>query len=205
MNVKIINNYSTDENSYLIYNNTTGIIIDPGCKTEDILQATSEAGVKIKYILLTHCHYDHIEFLEELRDETGAALICSEKCAENVVNPKTNLTSIGLGRILIPQKPEKILKDNETLEADGMKIKCIYTPGHTDCGACYLTDIGIFVGDTLFLRSCGRWDLPTGDENTLRKSIKERLYTLDDELTVYPGHGSKTSIGYEKKFNLYIK
>lgn len=205
MNVKIINNYSTDENSYLIYNNITGIIIDPGCKTEDILQAASEVGVKIKYILLTHCHYDHIEFLEELRDETGAALVCSEKCAENVANPKINLTSIGLGRILIPQKPEKILKDNEILEVDGMKIKCIYTPGHTDCGACYLTDIGIFVGDTLFLRSCGRWDLPTGDEITLRKSIKERLYTLDDKLTVYPGHGSKTSIGYEKKFNLYIK
>ena len=81
----------------------------------------------------------------------------------------------------------------------------MYTPGHTNCGVCYLMGNHIFVGDTLFLRNCGRWDLPTGDEMTLRKSIKEKLYTLPDDITVHCGHGSDTAIGYEKKFNFYVK
>ena len=205
MNVRVINNYHTDENTYLIYNKRTGVVIDPGCRTDEILKIAAVAGVKIKFIFITHCHYDHIEYLDELRRETGAKLISSEKGAENVSNPSINMTLLGLGEQLRPKTPEIIMKDRQTITIDGMKIKCLYTPGHTSCGASYLTEIGVFTGDTLFLRSCGRWDLPTGDEETLKKSIRERLYTLNDDLTVYPGHGQKTSIGYEKKFNMFVK
>ena len=86
-----------------------------------------------------------------------------------------------------------------------MTVKCIYTPGHTNCSVCYLFGKEMFCGDTLFLRNCGRWDLPTGNEEDLRKSVKEKIYTLDENIILHPGHGEDTSIGYEKKFNFYIK
>lgn len=205
MKIKRLNNYYTDENTYLVYKDKTALVIDPGYKTDGILKAASDEDVEIKYILITHCHYDHIEFMEDLREKTGAKLISGDKGAENITNPNVNMSSAALGKAICAKKSDIILKDGEVFDADGMKIKCIYTPGHTNCCVCYMINDHIFVGDTLFLRNCGRWDMPTGNETTLIKSVKEKLYTLDDKTIVHPGHGEATEIGYEKKFNLYIK
>lgn len=205
MNIEILNNYKTDENTYLVYEGNTAIVIDPGNNDTEIIKKAQEKDVKIKYILITHCHYDHIEFMEELRKKTGAKLICGDKASINIKDPDINLSWMGLGRKIVAKQAEIILKDGEEFDADGIKIKCIYTPGHTNCSVCFKIEDKIFTGDTLFLRNCGRWDLPTGDGETLVKSVKEKLYVLDDEITLFPGHGNKTSIGYEKKFNLYIK
>ena len=205
MQIKIFNNYHNDENTYLLYENGTGVVIDPGNSDIEITDFAKENNIEIKYILLTHCHYDHIEFLEKLRERTGAVLVCGDKCAENVVNPRMNLSIFGLGYELSPKAPEIILADGEVLNAGSMEIKCVYTPGHTNCSVCYISDEKIFSGDTLFLRNCGRWDLPTGDEATLVKSIRETLYAFDDAMGVYPGHGRETTIGYEKQFNMFVK
>ncbi|MBQ7794196.1 MAG: MBL fold metallo-hydrolase, partial [Clostridia bacterium] len=97
-----------------------------------------------------------------------------------------------------------ILKDGDKLTIDGIELTAIATPGHTDGGMCYLAEGNLFSGDTLFKRSVGRWDFPTGDGQALIKSIKEKLYTLPDNTVVYSGHGEKTEIGYEKKFNMYV-
>ena len=204
MQIKIFNNYHNDENTYLLYENGTGVIIDPGNSDIEIADFAKENNIEIKYILLTHCHYDHIEFLEKLREKTSAKLVCGEKCAENVVNPRMNLSIFGLGYELSPKAPEIILADGEVFNAGSMEIKCVYTPGHTNCSVCYISDEKIFSGDTLFLRNCGRWDLPTGDEATLVKSIREKLYAFDDAMGVYPGHGRETTIGYEKQFNMFV-
>ena len=205
MKIKRLNNYYTDENTYLVYDGDDAVVIDPGYKTDGILKAAADENTEIKYILITHCHYDHIEFLEELREKTGAKLVSGTNGAENVQNPDINLTLAGLGRAVIAKAPEVVLQDNEILDVGSMKIKCIYTPGHTSCGVCYMIEDHVFTGDTLFLRNCGRWDLPTGEEETLLKSIRERLYTLDDGMKVHPGHGEMTEIGYERKFNLFVK
>lgn len=205
MKIKRLNNYYTDENTYLVYNEKIAAVIDPGYKTEGILKAAAQENTVIKYIMITHCHYDHIEYLEEVREKTGAKLISSQKCSVNITNPDINLTLAGMGKAVSAKPSDIILKDNEIFNMDGIKVKCIYTPGHTDCGACYLIENHLFVGDTLFLRNCGRWDLPTGDEKTLIKSVKEKIYTLDDDIIVHPGHGESTKVGYEKKFNFYIK
>ena len=204
MNIKIINNYKTDENTYIVYNDKIAIVIDPGNKTEEILNVSKEINCEIKYILLTHCHYDHIEFLDELKNKTGAKVGCGKNCAENVIDSDINLSTYGLGRTIIPQKPEIIINDGEEYDFEGIKVKCIYTPGHTNCSVCYLINNDIFTGDTLFLRSCGRWDLPTGSGKTIIKSIKEKLFTLDENIKVYPGHGKSSDIGYEKKFNIIV-
>ena len=205
MKIHRLNNYYTDENTYLVYDGNTALVIDPGYKTDGILKAAADAKTTIQYILITHCHYDHIEFMEDLREKTNAKLVSGDKASINITDPDINLTLAGLGKAVLAKKSDIILKDGETLSAGNMQVKCIYTPGHTNCGTCYLIENHLFSGDTLFLRNCGRWDLPTGDEETLIRSVKNKIYTLDDEIIIHPGHGEQTTVVYEKKFNLYIK
>lgn len=197
----------TSENTYLIFDEKTknGVIIDPGCKIEKIQEMIEENEVQVKYILLTHCHYDHIENLIPLKEKTNAEIVTGDKGNNNIGDIEKNLSPFGLGYEIKDISSDIILLDGETLTLDSLNIKCIYTPGHTDCCVCYLCEKELFSGDTLFLRSVGRWDLPTGDFKTIEKSIKEKLYVLPDDVNVHPGHGSDTTIGYEKKFNFVVK
>ena len=198
---------NTSENTYLVYDENTlnGLIIDPGCSMEKIEKMINDENVNVKYILLTHSHYDHISSLIPLKKKTGALIVTGDKGNINIGNPNVNLSLYCLGYEIKDIKADKILSDGEVLELDGVKIKCIYTPGHTDCCVCYLCENELFCGDTLFLRTCGRWDLPTADVKVLEKSIKEVLYLLPDETVVHPGHGDNTTIGYEKKYNFVFK
>lgn len=208
MKIKTLNNYYNDENTYIVYDENTknGIVIDPGYKCDGIMKAAADDGIVIKYIFITHCHYDHISDLEPLRERTGAQLVSSRYGSVNIGDPDINHSVSGLGYALSAKKSDIILQDNEEFDLDGLHVKCIYTPGHTNCGACYLfNNEKLFVGDTLFLRSVGRHDLPTGNLDELVNSVKNKLYTFDDEIEVFPGHGEQTSIGYEKKFNMFIK
>ena len=197
----------TGENTWLVYDEGTmnGAVIDPGCKMDDITEMINEHGVKVKYILLTHCHYDHIMSLIPLKEQTGAEIVTGARGSISLGDPNINLTLHGLGYKIEGIHADRILKDNEELSFDELSFKCIYTPGHTSCGVCYLIENDLFCGDTLFLRSCGRWDLPTGDMDILFESIREKLYTLPDETVVHSGHGSDTTIGYEKKFNFCVR
>lgn len=208
MKIKTLNNYYTDENTYIVYDENTknGLVIDPGYKCDGILKAAADDDIKIKYVLITHCHYDHISDMEMLREKTGALLVSGDKGSINVTYPAINISLSGLGYNLSAKKSDIILNDNEEMSLDGINIKCIYTPGHTNCGVCYLiNDSKLFTGDTLFLRSIGRSDLPTGNGDILVSSIKNKIYTLDDNVDVFAGHGDQTSVGYEKKFNMYVK
>ena len=208
MKIKTLNNYLNDENTYIVYDENTknGFVIDPGYKCDGILKSASDDGINIKYILITHCHYDHISDLEELREKTGAQLVSSKNGSINIGMPEINHSVSGLGYALSAKKSDIILNDNEEFKLDSLNIKCIYTPGHTNCGVSYLiNNTKLFSGDTLFLRSIGRSDLPTGNGDELISSIKNKLYTLDDRTDVFCGHGLVTSIGYEKKFNMFVK
>ena len=183
MKVKTLNNYYNDENTYIVYDENTmgGIVIDPGYKYEGILKALGDDNIVVKYIFLTHCHYDHISDLEPLREKTGAKVVSSKYTSINIGDPDINLSLSGLGYALSAKSSEIILGDGEEFEVDGLKIKCILTSGHTNGGACYLVnDSKLFSGDTLFLRSIGRSDLPTGNGSELVSSIKNKLYTIDD-------------------------
>lgn len=204
--IKRINNYHTDENTYLVYDEKSknGIVIDPGYQADGILKSAGDEQVTIQYIFLTHCHYDHIEFANELKERTGAKIVTGVRGKINCADPDINLTVPGLGRELLVHA-DLVLKDQEQFEFDSLKIKCIETPGHTNCSVCFLCGDHLFCGDTLFLRNVGRWDLPTGCEDELIQSIRTKLYCLDGETTVHPGHGEATSIAYEKKYNMYVK
>lgn len=204
MRIEAVNNYQTDENTYIVFENDKAVVIDPGSEADAVIKKAKELKAEIEYILITHCHYDHITGLEDLRKITGAKLVSGSRASENIQKPEINLSAFTLPYTIKAKPSDIIMSDGESLILCDMKFECIYTPGHTDCGVCYKTGGALFSGDTLFLRNVGRSDLPTGNAAVLEKSIREKLYTLPDDTSVYPGHGAPTSIGYEKSFNFFV-
>lgn len=197
MEIKKIVSEQMDENCYLLTEGKDAVLIDPG---EDTFKILSECdGYDVKYILLTHCHFDHIYSLYELKG--NKTVLGSLKLKSNIIDPKITFLSSCAN---LDGKINGYFTDGEEKELCGIKIKCIYTPGHTDCSCCYLVENNLFSGDTLFFGSIGRWDFETGNFNELKKSILCKLYKLSDETKVYPGHGAETTIGFEKK-NGYFK
>ena len=205
MNIERIVSVDNNQNCYIVYDDSLeGIVIDPGSDGEEIFDKIKKLGIRIKYILLTHCHYDHIEGLGILRKLTGAEVVASFECNLGIQSASINLSMLFSDQIS-EEPADLIINDSDIIKAGNMEIKVITTPGHTKGGVCFLIDNELFSGDTLFLRSVGRTDFPGGSSATLIKSIKEKLYILDDDTIVHPGHGNDTKIDYEKRYNMFVK
>lgn len=192
-------------NSYLIINDKEAVLIDVGFEPDVIAEYLIANNLELKAILLTHAHLDHIGGLEEIRDRFNVDVYIHKNEAEWLGNPVFNgskdLPFFGE----IKCKPtNKLILDNEELVFGEIKIKAIFTPGHTPGGVSYLINKWLFTGDTLFNNSIGRTDLWGGNYKQLIDSIKNRLLKLSNEVTVYPGHGEKTSIKNEKITNPFI-
>lgn len=180
------------------------VIMDPGDYADYILSEVNKAGYVIEAVLLTHGHFDHILAVDAIRKKTGCKIYAYEEERRLLKDPKLNVSvACGPG---ISENADVYLKEGDTVDAAGLSFKVIATPGHTVGSVCYYVEdeAVIFSGDTLFEMSVGRTDLPTGSTGTLIRSIKEKLFTLPDDITVYPGHGPATSIGYEKQNNMFI-
>ncbi|MBS7298039.1 MAG: MBL fold metallo-hydrolase [Eubacteriales bacterium] len=202
INVERIISFEMDQNCFLVYgDDKKGILIDPGLDTVKILKAVEDKDVDVLYILLTHSHYDHSFSVGELRGHKKLA--CSSLCSYNLGKQSRNL-SAAFGNPFEYEPADLILADGDILEVGEISIKAIETPGHTDGGMCFLIGDMLFSGDTLFRRTVGRCDFPTGNGDVLVNSIKTKLYSLPDDTAVYPGHGENTTIGYEKKFNMFV-
>lgn len=197
MKIKRIVSHEMAQNCYLIEENGFGILIDPGLDTEKIIAETE--GVRINYILLTHCHFDHLFSLNKIRG--SKKVVGTENCSLNMIRPEISLCD---SKSLPCASCDIEMKDGEEMLFDGIKVKCIHTPGHTNGSCCYMIDGKLFSGDTIFFRSVGRCDLPTGNYGKITESIKNKIYRMDDETVIYPGHGDETTVGYEKKFNEYV-
>ena len=192
MEIKIIKSEEMDQNCYLLANGKDAVLIDPGEDTFKILKEIQDYNVR--YILLTHCHFDHIYSLAEIKGQK--TVLGSFNLLKNITNPKITFLQ---NSEKLDGKIDGFFKDGEVKKLCGIDIKCIYTPGHTDCSCCFLAEKSLFSGDTLFFESVGRWDFETGNFLDLENSVKNKLYRLPDDTDVYTGHGIKTSIGYEKK------
>ena len=190
-------------NCYLVWNKATreGVLIDPGDEAERICSAIAEERVKLKAILLTHGHFDHILVAEELKEKYDVPLYASKEEKEMLENPQWNLSGMDEGVTITDYIP---VQDGDKLELLGKEWQVIATPGHTKGSVSYFVpgDIPyLFSGDTLFYESYGRTDLYGGSEAEIKKSIKEKLFCLPDETLVYPGHEEATTIANEKQYN----
>lgn len=194
-------------NCYIVSNTETkeAIVIDPADNAQMIIDYMKENSMECKAILLTHGHFDHMLAACELANTFQVDIYAHEEEKELLMNPELNL-SVGMGMRQVSFEPTKVVRDGDELQLAQFCIQVYYTPGHTKGGVCYnfVEEKCLFSGDTLFLESVGRTDLPTGNVATLLHSIKSKLMTLEDDIKVYPGHGPSTSIGYEKENNPYV-
>lgn len=183
------------ENTYLITDEATGFkaIIDPGYFDLEV-RMDIQNNAYLKYLLLTHGHHDHFNAVKEYLEEyTSVRFAAPEK--------ELKLMTSGINRC---PEPGYLLKEGDVITLGETELRVIETPGHTAGGICFATDREIFTGDTLFRLSVGRTDLPTGDWFTLLHSINDKLYTLPEDMVVYPGHGEPTTIGFEKRANPFV-
>lgn len=191
-----------ENNMYLVIDEDTkkAVLIDATALIPEITDTVKQLGLDVQYILLTHGHFDHIMGLNSLKKALNAeALICKEDLVlSDKINEFTRLFGIPDS---IPPVYEKYITDGDIVSVGNMNISVIYTPGHTEGGVCYLIEDKLFSGDTLFRQSVGRTDLFGGSFEKLSDSIKNKLFRLNDDITVFPGHGSMTTIGFEKKYN----
>lgn len=193
-------------NCYLITDKATGemAVIDPGFACNELLSAiTASHENKLKFILLTHGHYDHIGFVMQINALTNAKIVIGEDDAEFLHNPKLNLSQFSLPQILPSVNADITLVDNDIITLGETEIKFIKTPGHTKGSGCYIADHNFFTGDTVFKCSMGRTDLPTGNVDSMIKSLN-RISEMQGEYKIFPGHGDSSSLSFELKFNPYL-
>lgn len=194
-------------NCYFVTNTSTKetLIIDPGAEEKRILDYLREKELKPCAILLTHGHFDHIMAVNELRQALSVKVYACKEERELLEDTALNC-SYDFGK---PYQvvADVLLKDGAEFSAAGFSVKLLHTPGHTAGSCCYhvVAEEGqeaLFSGDTVFMESVGRCDLPTGNVRKIVESLK-KLLKLEADLLVYPGHGPRTSIGYEQKNNPY--
>lgn len=200
---KCLNTGMFSSNCYILGAEGEGIVIDPGADTEEILQAVKETGLTIQYILLTHAHIDHICSMDSLRERTGAKVAIHRLDAEALGDTWKNVSKL-VGIDSTFNNADLLLEDGQVIKIGEMSLEIIHTPGHTPGCICIKTGNTIFTGDTLFRGSVGRTDFENGSQEDLLLSIRHQLFTLEDEIAVYPGHGPATTIGYEKKHNPFV-
>lgn len=189
-----------ETNCYIIFDENTkdSMVIDPGEKSERITDFINENGLKVKYIYLTHCHFDHVMGALWLKEHVNAPIAILDREKDNLEDIDVNMgKAMGVTPICIT--PDKVFFEGDEIQIGELNFKVIHTPGHTS-GSSSLYGEGILIsGDTLFKGTYGRCDLPTGNLYEIVKSIKEKLYILPSDTVVYPGHGGETTIFNEMK------
>ncbi|MGR3177634.1 MAG: MBL fold metallo-hydrolase [Candidatus Anammoxibacter sp.] len=178
-------------------------VIDPGGNPEMIAETIKANGYKLVYILGTHGHFDHIGGVENLQTNTECKFLINEDDKSLVENIKEQAQFFGFDTADEP-KIDAFVKDGDEINIGDLKVKVLATPGHTPGSVSFLINNSVFVGDTVFQGSIGRTDLPGGSYDTLIKSVKEKLFTLNDDTEIYPGHGPSTTIQDEKKYNPFL-
>ena len=196
---------SVGTNCYIVHKKDSEhcFVVDPGDSGDKIANYIRDQKMILDHILLTHGHFDHIQGVRDLKNAIRCEICALDVEKELLSDARMNVSAM-IGR------PEELeadiwLHDGQQFESAGIAMKVIHTPGHTKGSCCYFLEEQkvLFSGDTLFMESVGRADLPTGNEKDLMQSVREKVLTLPSETKVFSGHGPSTSIEYEQANNPY--
>jgi len=187
------------------------IVIDPGDEVERILGRLKAHDLRLRYILNTHAHFDHIGNCAELKAATGAEILLHQddlSLYQAAPGQAQLFAGYGVGRIRIAPV-DRFVRDAESIQIGKVEGRILHTPGHSPGSLGLLVPAGagdlLLAGDTLFQGSVGRTDLPGGDYEQLLRSIQKQLLCLDDDTLVWPGHGPRTTIGRERRSNPFLR
>lgn len=189
-------------NCHILANeNGEAVIIDPGDDAELILEAAK--GLRVKYLLHSHCHLDHITGTRAVQEATGAKILIHEadKPLYENLPMQARLFGWNVGE---PAPVDATFRDGDTFAFGRHEISVLHTPGHTPGSCCFRLGNELFSGDTLFRRSIGRTDLWGGNLEQELDSIRRRIFTLDPDVLVHPGHGPDTRVKEEKEGNPFL-
>lgn len=200
------------ENTFVLWDDESleSAIVDPGCsdssEEQELENFITENNLKVKYLLNTHCHIDHILGCEFVKNKFNPIYYAPELDIPLLQNANMQASFVGMD-FSISILPDEYLTENTKLYLGKSELSFLFTPGHTPGEFCILfPEIKTCIsGDVLFFDSIGRTDLWGGNFDTLIKSINEKLLTLPDETIIYPGHGESSTIGREKKLNPFLK
>jgi glyoxylase-like metal-dependent hydrolase (beta-lactamase superfamily II) len=191
-------------NCYILQSDSRALVVDPGDEPERILRFLTDIAVKPTHVVATHTHFDHVLGVDTIRTKLKVPFLIHHDDLSMLESMQSRVPQIMSFSVPPPPKVDQFLEDGQSIEFGQDKVKVIHTPGHSP-GSISLVGQGfVLTGDALFNQSIGRTDLPGGDLDTLVRSITERLFTLDDNTVVYPGHGPETSIGDEKLANPFV-
>jgi len=178
-------------------------IIDPGDEADKLLQSVADLNLKVTSIINTHGHFDHVSANKAINAATHAPILIHALDAPMLEQIAASAANWGLSAQDSPP-PDRTIDQGDTITFGKITLNVIHTPGHTMGGVSLFTEGHVFVGDTLFAGSIGRTDFPGGDFETLKSSIQNKLFALDDDVRVYTGHGPETTIGQEKQHNPFV-
>jgi glyoxylase-like metal-dependent hydrolase (beta-lactamase superfamily II) len=191
-------------NCYILQSGKEALIIDPGDEADRIRRFLNDLGAKPIRIVATHTHFDHVLGVDGLRADTGAPFSIHKDDLPLLEAMQERVRQFMGFNVPPPPKVDSFLKHGDELHLGNETLRVLHTPGHSPGSISLAGKEYVFAGDALFNQSIGRTDLPGGDSGTLIRSIKEQLFRLEDNTTVYPGHGPETTIGDEKLANPFV-
>jgi glyoxylase-like metal-dependent hydrolase (beta-lactamase superfamily II) len=195
-----------ETNTYLVGDRVAGeaMVIDPGGSTAEILDYLREHKLRLKHIVNTHGHFDHVSGNRALKAATGATLLIHAADAP-MLDQAARQAQFFMVRAEDSPPPDGLLEDGAELRAGSVLLSVRHTPGHSPGGVTLVAPGAAFCGDLVFYGSVGRTDLPGGSEKALLGSIRSQIMSLPDDTVLFPGHGPETTVGRERKVNPFFR